>query len=249
LVKLDIHDFFESISERRVYFAFRGCGYQPLVSFELARLCTRVHSTYAPIPPGWRSSRREEAGVIRSYADARLGHLPQGAPTSPMLSNIVSEPLDSLLEMIGQRDGLIYTRYSDDVVFSSDSDLTHRKVRTLVHDVARVFAAFGHVLHRKKVTIAPPGARKLVLGLLVDGEQARLSRAYRTRIETHLRGIELFGLAGHAATRHFASVWGMVRHVEGLVAHAFAVDQVYGAQMKQRLSRALAALGWSGTSD
>jgi RNA-directed DNA polymerase len=71
VVKLDIHDFFESISERRVYFAFRECGYQPLIAFELARLCTRVHPAYHPVAPGWLSSRRDASGVISSYTNAQ----------------------------------------------------------------------------------------------------------------------------------------------------------------------------------
>jgi RNA-directed DNA polymerase len=78
LVKVDIHDFFESISERRVYFAFRNCGYQPLVSFELARLCTRISTGNSPNLPHWRSERHS-FGVM-AYSNHAMGHLPQGAP-------------------------------------------------------------------------------------------------------------------------------------------------------------------------
>jgi RNA-directed DNA polymerase len=249
LVKLDIHDFFESIPERRVYFAFRECGYQPLVAFELARLCTRVHSpTHPTMPPEWQSSRRDTPGVISSYAHPLIGHLPQGAPTSPMLSNVVSRPLDELLDRLAHRDGLVYTRYSDDVVFSTDRDLGRRQVRTLVKDATRIFAAFGHMVHQKKITVAPPGSRKLVVGLLVDGSEARLSRAYRSRIETHLHGLEKFGLADHAAARRFTSIWGMIRHIEGLISHTCAVDPKHGASLRVRLTEALNKSGWSDRS-
>lgn len=245
LVKFDIHDFFESISERSVYFVFRDCGYQPLISFELARLCTRVHSEYAKNPAGWRSERRSGEGSISAYDDSRLGHLPQGAPTSPMLANLASLRLDNLLDHIASREGLVCTRYSDDVVFSTDADLTRQRVRNLIYDVARTFRAFGHVLHRKKITVAPPGARKMVLGLLVDGDRVRLSRAYRGRLESHIRGIERFGLAEHAASRHFASIWGLVRHVGGLVAHAQSVEPKYGMDLKARFAAALTKQGWN----
>jgi RNA-directed DNA polymerase len=162
-----------------------------------------------------------------------------------MLSNVVSRPLDELLDRLAHRDGLVYTRYSDDVVFSTDRDLTRRQVRTLVTGSTRIFAAFDHVVHRKKITVAPPGSRKLVLGLLVDGDEARLSRAYRSRIETHLRGVEKFGLAEHAAARHFTSIWGMIRHIEGLIAHACAVDRKYGDSLRARLTETLNKGGWS----
>ncbi|MEP9358766.1 reverse transcriptase family protein [Sphingomonas sp. KR3-1] len=248
LFKFDIHDFFESISEDRVYSIFRSCGYQPLIAFELARICTRVHSAYASIPPRWQSRRVHGPTEITAYSDDRLGHLPQGAPTSPMLSNLVSEPMDDLLASLARSQGLVYTRYSDDVVFSTSDDITRREIRDLLNDITRIFASFGHRLHRKKITIAPPGARKLVLGLLVDGSQVRLSREYRARLEGHVRGIETFGLAEHAASRHFASIWGMVRHIGGLIAHAKAVDGPFGDAMALRLSTALTALGWSEPS-
>lgn len=245
LFKFDIHDFFESISEDRVYWVFRSCGYQPLVAFELARICTRVHSAYAQIPRRWQSQRIHGPTEIEAYSDDRLGHLPQGAPTSPMLSNLVSAPMDDLLAKLARERGLVYTRYSDDVVFSTSSEITRREVRNLVHDVNRGFHSFGHILHRKKIVIAPPGARKLVLGLLVDGDEVRLSREYRNRLESHVRGIEIFGLAEHAASRHFTSIWGMIRHVGGLIAHAKAVDRSYGEALQLRFSAALEALGWN----
>jgi RNA-directed DNA polymerase len=248
LFKFDVHDFFESIPENRVYRAFRDSGYQALVAFELARLCTRVHAEYASIPPAWRSNRLHGLAEIGAYSDRRKGHLPQGAPTSPMLSNLVSRPMDALLAEVAGARGLVYTRYSDDIVFSTGGDMARRDARDLVNDVTRIFGAFGHVLHRKKITIAPPGARKLVLGLLVDGDTVRLSREYRDRLETHLRGIEQFGLAEHAASRHFASLWGMVRHIHGLAAHAMAIDRPYGEALVVRLTAALAKQGWGQES-
>lgn len=248
LLKFDIHDFFESIPEKRVYAVFRACGYQALVAFELTRLCTRVHSEYATIPQAWRSNRSHGTPAIQAYSDRRIGHLPQGAPTSPMLSNLVSKPMDTVCADLASAAGLVYTRYSDDIVFSTGEDLTRGDVRNLVNDVTRIFAAFGHVLHRKKITIAPPGARKLVLGLLVDGSAVRLSREYRDRLETHLRGIEHFGLAEHAASRNFASIWGMVRHIRGLAAHAMAIDRAYGEAFDVRLTGALAKQGWGQES-
>jgi RNA-directed DNA polymerase len=99
-------------------------------------------------------------------------------------------------------------------------------------------------VHRKKIAVAPPGSRKIVLGLLVDGDEARLSRAYRVRIETHLRGIAKFGLAEHAVARHFTSIWGMIRHIEGLIAHAQGIDPEYGDKLRSRLNHVLNDSGW-----
>lgn len=247
LIKIDIHDFFESISERRAYFAFRGCGYQPLPAFELARLCTRLGTSEGKSGPiRWPSARRSVPGAIPGYHSLGLGHLPQGAPTSPMLSNIVSVPLDETLCELGDRYGLTYTRYSDDIAFSTGGEFSRRDANTLIRNAGRILASFGHELHRNKITIAPPGARKVVLGLLVDGDTVRLTRAYRSRLEDHVRGVEKFGLKAHAATRHFSSLWGAVRHIDGLIAHAKHVDETFARSLKHRFSEALVRSGWSG---
>lgn len=87
MIKLDVRHFFESISEIDVYRVFRKFGYQPLVAFELARLCTRLGTETPPRTRSrWVAPFKQQK--IRIYYHRRLGHLPQGAPTSPSLSNL-----------------------------------------------------------------------------------------------------------------------------------------------------------------
>lgn len=74
LIKLDLTNFFESILEPRVYELFRSFGYQPLVAFELARLCTRVRASGNP---DRRFGNRELPGGLPYPADPRIGHLPK----------------------------------------------------------------------------------------------------------------------------------------------------------------------------
>ena len=244
LIKVDIHDFFESISERRVYFVFRECGYQPLVAFELARICTRVSTGKSRSEDVWQSNRRRSSPGLAAYESQVMGHLPQGAPTSPMLSNLVSRALDESLQALADRKMLVYTRYSDDVIFSTGAGFSRREAQELIRDVQRLFSAFGFALHRQKITIAPPGARKIALGLLVDGDKLRLSRDFRNRISDHVRGIEKFGLTNHAREFHFASLWGLVRHVAGLLEYARSVDAPFAAPLIERFAVALNVQGW-----
>ena len=75
LVKMDIRDFFDSLSERRVYRVFRSLGYGALLSFQLARICTRVREE-DPQDVRWTDG-------VQGYCNSREGRLPQGAPTSP----------------------------------------------------------------------------------------------------------------------------------------------------------------------
>jgi len=87
LVKLDITNFFESISERQVYRVFREAGYCALMAFQVTRICTRLGSgSFKYGKRRWKTRGKDRYKVL---ANDRLGHLPQGAPTSPMLANLV----------------------------------------------------------------------------------------------------------------------------------------------------------------
>lgn len=243
LIKVDIHDFFESLTERGAYFVFRECGYQPLVAFELARLCTRVSTGRWAETKAWQPDRKAK-GAIVAYRHQTMGHLPQGAPTSPMLSNLISFVMDQKLQALADKCGLVYTRYSDDIIFSTGEEFSRKRSLALIANIRRIFEAFGLKLHRKKVTIAPPGARKIVLGFLVDGEQLRLLPELRHRISDHVRGVEKFGLAAHATHLHFGSLWGFVRHLEGLLAYAASVEPAFAEPLASRLKAALRDQGW-----
>lgn len=244
LIKLDIQSFFESISEIQVYNVFRGLGYDALVAFELSRICTRL-SKYS-----WKYRSRtwtvrgfssyaflRQRYSIESYRRLRIGHLPQGAPTSPMLSNLAMFEFDERLTQIAHREGMCYTRYSDDLVFSTGREVFSRKIaRGIVGQVYRELAVRGFRPHRSKVVVSPPGGRKVVLGLLVDGDDPRLPREFKERLQQHLYFIEKYGVAQHAEKQRFSSMFSMRRHLEGLARYAWQVEKRFGTEMMQRLA-------------
>jgi RNA-directed DNA polymerase len=244
LIKIDIHDFFESISERRAYFVFRDCGYQPLVAFELARICTRVSSGDSANDERWHVNLKRQSNGLLDYRNEKMGHLPQGAPTSPLLSNLVSITLDEMIVKLATKYKLSYTRYSDDLTFSTGDSFTHVAAQDFLREVERILLTFGHAVHRKKTKISPPGARKIVLGLLVDGDHLKLPLNVRKRISDHVRGIEKFGISKHAASRHFISLWGMIRHIKGLLTYARSVDAKFAGPLEIRLTKALEQQSW-----
>lgn len=236
LVKLDIKQFFESISEIQVYRAFRSLGYERLLSFQMARICTRVvdsraryrHSTWHR-----RKGREDIAGTER-----RIGFLPQGAPTSPMLSNLVMWGFDQAVDGIAARFHMTYTRYSDDLVFSTSSRQFSRKAASdLIYSVYGAMKSVGLRPNTSKACVIPPGARRQVLGLLVDGEAPRLTREWRENLETHIYFIERFGIADHASRRKFDSSLGLKLHLEGMIAFAKGIDSDYGNFMASELKR------------
>jgi RNA-directed DNA polymerase len=237
LIKLDIQNFFESVSELAVYRVFRGLGYQPLVCFEMARLCTRLGSfTHFRGRPRWFSNSRKYS-VIRPYQCDRMGHLPQGAPTSPMLANLALNGFDAKVAAIAKRHDLVYTRYADDLSFSSaDRSFGRHRVGKLISDVYATMRKVGLSPNTSKAHISPPGARKILLGLLVDGRSPRLPRDFKAMMRQHLYYLQNYGPVEHARRRKFAAVAGLRHHIEGLVAFARDIDPEYADSYKKELT-------------
>jgi RNA-directed DNA polymerase len=230
LLKMDVRRFFESISEQQVYRVFRSLGYGALLSFQLARICTRG-PTATPPPRG-------PGDVGLPYRRCDPGHLPQGAPTSPMLANLTMRTLDRRLSLLAQREGWTYTRYADDLAFSKSNKSSRIAAMRLAKQVAHELELAGLTDHREKTSIAPPGARKVLLGVLVDRDRPRLTRAFRNNIETHLFALtnKKIGPAAHRQKRGFASTVGMRRHIEGLIAFAHRVDPSYAAKLRTQFN-------------
>ncbi len=225
LIKIDISDFFDSISEIQVCRVFKKVGYQPLVAFELARLCTIAAPDFSPrrFHHHWRV--RKENETIWAYNQALLGYTPQGAPTSPLLSNIVMHKCDQQIAQLANDFGLTYTRYSDDMIFSTGEDTFRRcQARAFIYENYKILSAQGFRPQYRKTKIIPPGSRKIVLGLNVDGEEPRLQKHFKDNIRQHLYYLGKFGPSDHAIQRGFDSIWGLKCHLKGLLDYAKMIE-------------------------
>jgi RNA-directed DNA polymerase len=151
VVRMDIRDFFGSIKAVRVQKYFQRVGWNK----ESARLLTSI-CTYR-------------------------GALPQGAPTSPRLSNLLSCRLDARLTALARRYGATYSRYADDMTFSWDEDVS-RNVHAVIRVAKLILADEGFQLHsRKKLHISRRHDRQTVTGLVVN-ERVNLRRKTRRRL-------------------------------------------------------------------
>ena len=144
IFRFDLEDFFASVAAARVYGIFRTAGYPESVAHTLTGLCTNVVPIDEPV--SGRLARR-----------LATPHLPQGAPTSPALANFAAYRLDCRLAGFG----LTYTRYADDLVFSTDRNLRRLRVEPIARDE-------GFRLNAAKTRVMGHGARQTVTGVVVN---------------------------------------------------------------------------------
>lgn len=248
LFQYDLMNFFHDISEADAYSVFQGAGYRPLLAFELARICTTTrlpeHLKYL-LRPHRQTSRK----MYAFYHDrsGAVGVLPQGAPTSPMLSNLAAFDLDEKLSAFADEHGFAYTRYADDLTLSSSGDLPHNiSVGQTHRSVIGIIRKQGFRENSKKTRIAGPGSKKVVLGLLIDGAIPRISKETYKRIDRHLYATLKYGLAEVAAHEKFDSALGFYNHLWGLVAFVKDVDQTRWAQFNEQFTKIPSPWGLEG---
>ncbi|MET8973721.1 RNA-directed DNA polymerase [Streptomyces hydrogenans] len=220
--------------EGRQEIGLRRTG-RTLCTFILARLVTvsppGANETWTNRGTGSRSVCLEAVGQTFSvsrpelvYKGTREGFLPQGAPTSGYVSNLVMRDIDAVVSHLADSLGLRYTRYSDDMHFSSRKAVRHEDVDRLVAGVQKALKRLGMRLNAEKTYVAGPGARRSVLGVLVDGPTPRLTREYKRRIGKHLRGAASFGIEQHHRHLRFKDLAELDAHVTGLLSFAHMVE-------------------------
>lgn len=196
VLRVDLKDFFPSITFDRIAGVFASLGYNPGISTLLALICTE--------------SPRVEATFDGQKSFVALGErfVPQGAPTSPALTNLLCRRLDSRLSGMAGHLGFVYTRYADDLVFSSSQN--EARVVSLQRGVLKVLDSEGLVVNPNKIAVMRRGARQSVTGLVVNGgEGPRVSRRDLKRFRAVLHDIETHGVEavtekmGHSA-EHYA---------------------------------------------
>lgn len=156
LLRIDIEDFFPSIHFGRVRGMFMAYpfDYQPDVATLLAALCCHDNE------------------------------LPQGAPTSPIISNYICRRMDTELAHLAKRERCFYTRYADDLCFSTDRNVFPSYLATSDDGVSvagsvisRVVAANGFSINDDKTRLMRSTQRQRITGLVVN-ERVNLPNEY-----------------------------------------------------------------------
>ena len=226
VVTLDLKDFFLSTPLHRVYGIFRSIGYPWRVARLLTGLCTTATPPEVIMDPDMR--------VQRSWAARKAyeaPHLPQGAPTSPALSNLVARRLDARLLGLAKSCEANYTRYADDLIFSGSESFVSGIHRFLFAVEAIVEDEGYAVNHRKTRVMRRCGAQRIT-GLIVN-DHLNVSRASYDILKATLHNCIRRG--PRAENRSGAR--GFRAHLEGRVVWVENVNPPRGARLRSMFNQ------------
>lgn len=193
ILKMDIKDFFPSIDFRKVRSLFFELGYNKDVATALANIC-----------------------VFR-------GQLPQGAPTSPYLANLVCRELDKRIDNLCRKYRLSYTRYADDITISGNSKIFW--IKGIVEEIIR---SYQFSLNNEKTIFLKPGDRKRVTGIIVN-EKLSVPRSVTRNLRKEIYFIKKFGLEEHLDKNSFTgSKEQYIAHLYGVASYIKMVELTKG---------------------
>jgi hypothetical protein len=229
----DLAQFFPSIVLGRVHGLFRGLGYPWAVARRLAGLCTTITpaSVFLRLP----ECQRPDRGLQALFG---VPHLPQGAPTSPVLANLLAWRLDRRLHGLARAAGANYTRYADDLAFSGDKDFANGLGR-FGETLGTILNEEGFFLNAAKTRIMPRSTRQRITGIVVN-EHCNIGRAEFDTLKAILHNCTRTGPAG----QNRAEVPDFRGHLQGRIAWVEQINPQRGAKLRLLFER----INWSVTT-
>ena len=215
VINIDLRDFFPTIEYKRVKGMFCKLGYSEQVATILALLCTEPEVDQVALD-----------GKDYYVANTKR-HLPQGAPCSPAITNIICFRLDRRFEGLARRFNYNYTRYADDMTFSA-KEAAADDAGKLIWGVKQVVKEEGFIIHPDKLKVMRKGDKREVTGIVVN-DKLSLDRETLRKFRALLHQISVSGLAGKQ--------WGkgnIVSSVEGYINYVMMVKPETGQQLKDK---------------
>jgi len=190
VLKLDISNFFHSIKREQIYLLFNEMGYNEQLSMVLSRICTLQ------------------------------GFLPQGAPTSPMLSNLVFYRIDEEIVKFCIENKIRYTRYADDMTFSGEFN-----EKRIIGYVNTTVKAYNFTLNFSKTRLYKEHQRQLVTGIVVN-RKPQLPINYRNKIRQSMYYIKKFGVREHLKKKGIPYIekGPYLKRLEGMIGYCLFIN-------------------------
>ncbi len=195
---IDIDSFFGSITKDMIIELLKVNGYGPRLSTSIANLVTYK------------------------------GVLPQGAPTSPSISNAILYEFDQDISQISRKKNLVYTRYADDITISGNS---REDILSVIEECSIKLRSLGMALNENKTRIASSRSSQIVTGLVVN-EKIQPPRKLLRKIRAMF----------HNAHNHPAQYSGRIAQLNGYLSYLRSFDALEGSKHLSRYQSTLRKL-------
>lgn len=208
LINLDIKDFFPTITFERVRGMFKDFGYSGYIASLLAMLCTYCERTAI-----------EVRGQTR-YVKISNRILPQGAPSSPMITNIICRKLDYRLSTLASKLGFVYSRYADDMsfTFSNVENINPGKLCGLISKIVR---AEGFTINEKKTRFLRPNNRQAVTGVIINNGELGVKKEWVKRLRAAIYNANKLMETGEVPAKSIHEISGMAAWLESVNADRY----------------------------
>ena len=225
VINFDLKDFFPSISYRRVKGLFKSFGYSELAATIFALVCTEA------------DTEKVDLDGITYYVALEERHLPQGSPASPAITNLLCRNLDRRLTGMAEKLEFIYTRYADDLTFSSSRD--NPRVCNLLRRTESIVTQEGLVINPEKTRILRRGRQQEVTGIVVN-DGLSVDRKTLKKFRALLYQIEKEGLEG----KRWGNSSDIIASIKGFANFVAMVNPEKGAKLKEQTQRIISLINY-----
>ncbi len=217
VINVDLKDFFPTVTYPRVKGLFRKIGYSEEVATVLGLVCTEPDLVETVLDG------------ITYYVARGPRRLPQGAPTSPAITNALCRRLDKRIAGFAAKHAMTFTRYADDLTLSTKDP--EGRVGACLQFLRKVAIDEGFTVHPEKIRVVRRGRRQEVTGVVVN-EKPGVVRAELRRFRALLFQIEKDGPAGKK--------WGtpgtdVLTSALGFASYVMMVDPAKGAVLRAQV--------------
>jgi len=220
LIVIDLKDFFPSTRRSWLRRYMQQSWHMP---YKVASLLSDLMTVPVDFPYG------------RRYV------VPQGAPTSGAICNLVADArLDVLVMPICEKYGMAYTRYADDLAFSHAERLVPAQTDVFIKEISQAIRKAGYTVNRKKLRVARSGRQQRLLGMTIN-ERPNIMRLQSRRLRACLHQCRTKGFEAVAKAQSVESGAKLESHVEGLIAYYHMINPNKAAQFKEDLDKARVA--------
>ena len=226
LINIDLENFFPTITYKRTKGLFKSLGY----SESLATVFALISSE-----PDCEEVFLDNQTYHVSQGERKL---PQGSPASPAITNLICRKMDTRLDGLGKKFGFVYSRYADDMSFSTKAPDNQALGRFLRH-ITQIIAEEGFNIHPRKTKITRKGRRHEVTGVVVN-EKLSIPRKKLKAFRAVLFQVEKDGPEG----KHWGNSKDVIAALKGYAHFVYMIDPEKGQAFNEQVKQIIKKYNW-----